>query len=152
MVNISQTKFLDYLFPNAPIDEQLKFEKIYNNYFHQREQFFKSKELIEEFFQSLIYKTFHPEKEEVDEIKNLINDEFLIREFFETIDKSDFQSLEQYDIELERLRKILIHTQKKCEQDEQFSNGIIQILNNKKIQLRINREFKNELLDEATKA
>jgi len=152
MVNISQTKFLDYLFPNAPIGKQSNFEKIYNNYFYQRDQFLKSKELIEELFKSLIYKTFHPENKEVDEIGNLINDEFLINDFFETIDKSDFQSLEQYDIELEKLRKVLIRTQKERKEDEQFSKGIIQILNSKKVQLRINREYKNEQLDEATKA
>lgn len=156
MVNISQRKFLSYYFPNPSMNMQLMFKSTYDKYLHQREQLHKSKELIEELFQSLIHQTFSPQKDKTDEIEQLINDDFLIRDFFETIDKSDFQSLEQYDIELKRLRKVLKRTQERKDEEhkknKRFEKGIIQVLDGKKVQLRINQDYINEQLDEATAA
>ena len=148
-LNLSIIKSLKFI--NPPLELQNRFHAIYEKIELQAALINKSKEIIEELFNALIFQFFSQKKEtEVNEIENLLNDNFLIKEFFETIDKSDFQSLEQYDIELERLRKILIHTKKEIKKNKKFNKGIIQILSAKKVQLRINTDYINEKLDEAT--
>jgi len=127
--------------------EKLKFAE------SQKSQLQKSIQLLEELFQSLIYGTFYPQKEqEKDEIQVLLNDEVLMKDFFDTIQQSDFQSFEQYDIEVQKLHKVLSKTKEGKVKDKTFYKGIIQILNDKKVQLQLNKKYLNESPDEATKA
>lgn len=136
-----------------PIEIQVKFKEVFLKIEYQLEQLLKSKQLLEEQFESLIYQTFSPEKEGAkDEIQALLDDELMGQEFFETIENSDFQSFEQYNIEVEKLRKLLIKTKEEKAKDKNYKKGIVQILKDEKVQLRINKDYLNELSDEVTKA
>jgi len=150
-LNLSLIKSLKIINPSIIL--QNKFENIFARINNQKELVIKSKQLLDELLQSQIYQTFSLEKEDLkDEIQTILDDKLLVQEFFETIEKSDFQSIEQYNIELEKLRKILIKTNQENATDTDYKKGIVQILKENKVHLRINKEHQNELLDEATEA
>lgn len=116
----------------------------------QRRFLERSLEVLLELFQSTLSKLFvNPDTNHNDPINELMFDEINLELFLNNINASDFQTEEQYSLEIEKLFEILERTQNLNEQDESFKKGIIQRLKQSKIILEVNREYKNRLLDEA---
>jgi len=134
----------------APIELQNQFAQELKTVDAQKKLFLNSKKLAEELFQVLIYETFRADKKE--EKSELIDNDILIKNLFEVIEQSDFQSFEQYNIEVQKLRKVLNKTKEKKSKDKTFDKGIVQILNDKKVQLQLNKKYINESPDETTEA
>ncbi len=116
----------------------------------QRKILQRSLDVLYEFSQSTMAQIFvNPDTNNVDPINELMFDEINLEVFLNNINASDFQTEEQYSLEVEKLFEILERTQNLNEQDANFKKGIIQRLKQSKIILEANREHKNRLLDEA---
>lgn len=156
MVNISQNQFLNHLIPNAPLKLQRKFETLYFVIDNQKKFHTKSQNLLEELFESLIYQTFNPDKQKEidkrDEVEKIIDDEVEVEILLNSLNTADYSSVLEYDIDVKKLRGVLLRTEKELKEDANFQKGIVQIKNGKKIELKTTKDYQKELIDEATKA
>ncbi|MNQ10467.1 Type-1 restriction enzyme EcoKI specificity protein [compost metagenome] len=133
-----------------PIEMQLQYEKMHRNVKAQKQSFKKSLNLLKELFQSVLNETFKDNSENNrDEIDLLIADEIRLELFLNTFLSADFQNEDLYSIEIERLFTILERTSQTNKVNSDNKKGIIQRLENAKIVLEANREYKNRLIDEA---
>lgn len=146
-LSLSKIKELEIIAPS--VEEQSNFETIFNIVNTQKRLLYKSQDLLEELFQALIYETFAKTNHKKDEVQTLLDDNFLLQKFFDKIDKSDFQSLEQYDIEVTKLRDVLVRTELNNKNNSNFKKGIVQVIKGNKVVLKINQDYINELFDEA---
>ncbi len=137
-------KQLKILIP--PINLQKKYEGIVVNCDNQKAQYGKSLTLLEELFQSVLYKSFGKldDESEEDAIDFMMSDELRIQKFLDDVKKGeDYESLRQYDIYQETLFNILERTEQKNQDEEGFKKGIVQFLNDEnEIELITNREYR----------
>ncbi|SFU19021.1 type I restriction enzyme, S subunit [Algoriphagus locisalis] len=134
-----------------PMELQNKYDALHIEINNQKKQLRKSLELLEEFFEAFLYKTFGKVKEaESDDIDRLMNDEIQLELFLNTINTSDYETEEEYNLDIERLHKILDRTILKNNEDSKYLKGIVQRLEGDKIILETNKEYKYRKSDEAT--
>jgi len=128
-----------------PLSDQKTFASNYELNLNQKRHYQRSLFLLEELFQSLLYRSFGKEKEEIEEdaIDFMMNDEFTIQKFFDDVKKgNEFETLKQYDIHQETLFNILERTKQKNKENQIFKKGIVQFLDKKgEIKLSTNREY-----------
>lgn len=147
-LNLGIVKNIEVVVP--PLEIQKDFIEKKKKVDYQKSQFEKSKELFEELFQSLIYKTFSPQEDiqKKDEISELLDDNIQLEIFLNTINASDFQSIDQYNIEVEKLFKILKRTESTVKENEDYRKGITQLIKGKKVELLARKDYLNEITNE----
>lgn len=133
-----------------PIELQNEFENSYKKIKIHKQKLLKSRILIEELLQAFIYQTFFlQEKLKVkDEISTLLYDNVQLELFLNTFNASDFQSIDQYNIEVEKLFKILEKTNLRIKENEEFRNGIIQLKKGNKVELIARKDYLNQIINE----
>jgi type I restriction enzyme S subunit len=133
-----------------PIEIQKQYDTFYLKVNSQKKKLEKSLEVLEELHQTIIYQTFAKTKsEQTDDIDNLINDEIQLEIFLNTMKASSYESEEQYNIDVNRLHKILDRTQLRNNENEGYLKGLIQRMDGDKIVIETNKENKYRLGDEA---
>jgi len=148
--NLSLTVLKKHSLIMPHIDLQKNYELQYNKILNIKSNLLRSSELIEELSKAFIYDTFSGrEKNKLDEIDILILDDIKLELFLNTINASDFESEEQYNIAIEDLYKVLDRTKERNELDSQYLKGIIQRIREKEIVLETNKENKFRLSNEA---
>lgn len=134
-----------------PMDLQVEYEQITVKLKDQEKALLKSLNLLEELFQSLIASIFEDNKKQVyDEIDMLIGDEIKLELLLNTITSADFESVELYSMEVEKLFKILERTELRNRMDTNYRKGIIQRLEKSRVIIETNKEYKNRKIDETT--
>ena len=146
-LHLNMLRELEIILP--PIQIQNRYEAIYKQIGELSNRMSKSQSYLKELFQSSIYNVFAPENEiEYDEINRLINDDIQLEIFLNTINASDFDNEEQYNIAIEKLYKILDTTKIKNLSEPNNLKGILQRLEDDSIILETNKEYKYRLRDE----
>ncbi|WP_416448391.1 restriction endonuclease subunit S [Leeuwenhoekiella sp. A2] len=141
---------LDIILP--PIERQNQFEIIYKQVQVLSDKIDDSLKLLNELLEAFVYNTFNPKKpKEKDEIDTLIHDDIQLELFLNTINASDFENDEQYDIAIKKLYRILERTSSINLSNEENLKGIIQRMESDTIILETNKEYKYRLKDEAIK-
>ena len=132
------------------MDLQEKYEMVHRRIKAQKELAIKSLTLLEELYKSSIYKSFKENDEaQVDEIDILLNDSVKLELLLNTINESIYENEDQYNIDIRRLYEVLNRTERRNQDDPGNLTGLIQKLENDKIVIETNREYKYKMNDEA---
>ena len=147
--NMSLSVLNGILINEPNLQDQVRFDAIYNRIQMLVKPMQKSLDLFEEFLQARLYETFKPDLEAgLDEIDVLIEDDIRIEEFINSFITQDISNDELYEIEFEKLITVLDRTEHRNNENVNYRKGIVQRLINGKVGLVLNRDYKNQLFDE----
>ncbi|PKH49531.1 hypothetical protein CXF68_01975 [Tenacibaculum sp. Bg11-29] len=137
-LNLKIVKNLEIPLPEISI--QNKFLWIKKNIELQKIRSNQSLDLLEELFQTLIYKTFNEiaDKTKKDEINLLIEDDILIENLINSLNSHEYSSSETYDDEVKKLFQVLNRTKK---EHKNSRKGILQTFVGKKIVLQTQKKY-----------
>lgn len=131
-----------------PMSLQEKFAIFYSKIKKQQERLLRFLGLLDEIRTALIYNVFYGNVKG-DDLDDFVNDEVQLELFLNTINTSDYENEEQYDINVKRLFKILERTEARNHEDKEYIKGLVQLLKDGRIVLETNKENKYRLIDEA---
>ncbi|MCL1665127.1 restriction endonuclease subunit S [Elizabethkingia ursingii] len=149
-LNLTFIKSIEIICP--PPDLQEKYKKIFKQIEKQKNNIIKSLDLLSDLRKNFIYRIFTQNDErKYDEIDILINDDIQLELFLNTINSSDYETEEYYDVDIKKLYKILDRTRALNQQDGKNLKGLVQRLEGHTIIIETNKEYKYRLSDEAAK-
>lgn len=147
----SSLQKVEVIYPDEKLGLQKKFNTLFEKVLIQHEHLMNSLNILEEYLQVLLYETFNSQSGKgYDELDTLMNDDIQLELFLNTINSSDFESDEHYNILVNKLYEILNRTEVRNQMDSKNIKGIIQRKVGLDIILETNKEYKYRLIDEVT--
>lgn len=149
-LHLNTLRELEVIVP--PIELQIKFEKAYKYLSELEFKVNRSLAFLQELHMASVYNTFSSNlKRGLNEIDELLADDIELELLLNTINASDYESEDEYDIDIRKLHGILNRTKQLNKTDKNNRKGIVQSLKGTdEVRIETTKEYKNRLNNEVT--